>query len=75
MSGGPLYVSDGPGKHDVVLLKRVVLPDGGLLRCILPGRPTADCLFRDVMRDGKSLLKARLLPVYLVYFALNYSDK
>ena len=29
ISGGPLYVSDGPGKHDFSLLARVVLPDGG----------------------------------------------
>jgi raffinose synthase len=52
-----VYVSDRPGKHDFDLLKRVVLPDGSVLLCAQPGRPTADCLFSDVMRDGKSLLK------------------
>ena len=57
VSGGPVYVSDAPGVHDAELLKRLALPDGRVLRPALPGRPTADCLFRDVMRDGESLLK------------------
>jgi raffinose synthase len=58
VSGGPVYVSDRPGVHDFELLKRVVLPDGSVLLAAQPGRPTADCLFTDVMRDGRSLLKA-----------------
>ncbi|KAK9915311.1 hypothetical protein WJX75_007444 [Coccomyxa subellipsoidea] len=57
VSGGPVYVSDRPGVHDFELLKRVVLPDGSVLLAAQPGRPTADCLFTDVMRDGRSLLK------------------
>lgn len=52
-----MYVSDSPGQHDFGLLKKLVLPDGSVLRAQLPGRPTADCLFSDVLRDGKSLLK------------------
>lgn len=28
-----------------------------MLRCLLPGRPTADCLFLDVNGDGHSALK------------------
>lgn len=57
VSGGPVYVSDAPGKHSFDVLKQLVLPDGHILRCKLPGRPTRDCLFVDVLRDGKSLLK------------------
>jgi len=57
ISGGPLYVSDAPGKHDFALLKKMVLPDGSVLRARLPGRPTKDCLFSDPARDGVSLLK------------------
>ncbi|KAK9820373.1 hypothetical protein WJX72_009606 [[Myrmecia] bisecta] len=57
VSGGPLYVSDYPGEHDFDLLRRLVLPDGSILRALLPGRPTRDSLFCDVLRDGKSLLK------------------
>ena len=58
VSGGPLYVSDHPGAHDFALLRRLVLPDGSILRCRGgAGRPTLDCLFVDVMRDNKSLLK------------------
>ncbi|PON77066.1 Glycosyl hydrolase [Parasponia andersonii] len=57
LSGGPIYVSDAPGKHDFELLKKLVLPDGSVLRPLLPGRPTRDCLFSDPARDGISLLK------------------
>ncbi|XVF48047.1 hypothetical protein PTKIN_Ptkin03bG0159000 [Pterospermum kingtungense] len=57
ISGGPLYVSDAPGRHNFELLKKLVLPDGSILRARLPGRPTRDCLFTDPARDGVSLLK------------------
>ncbi|XP_038878259.1 probable galactinol--sucrose galactosyltransferase 6 isoform X2 [Benincasa hispida] len=57
ISGGPVYVSDAPGKHNFELLKKLVLPDGSVLRASLPGRPTRDCLFSDPARDGVSLLK------------------
>ncbi|KAL3623976.1 putative galactinol--sucrose galactosyltransferase 6 [Castilleja foliolosa] len=57
ISGGPVYVSDAPGKHNFDLLRKLVLPDGSILRASLPGRPTKDCLFTDPARDGVSLLK------------------
>ncbi|KAG9458067.1 hypothetical protein H6P81_002575 [Aristolochia fimbriata] len=57
ISGGPIYVSDAPGKHNFEVLKKLVLPDGSVLRARLPGRPTKDCLFTDPARDGVSLLK------------------
>ncbi|KAG8385956.1 hypothetical protein BUALT_Bualt03G0099100 [Buddleja alternifolia] len=57
LGGCAIYVSDKPGQHDFNLLKKLVLPDGSILRAKLPGRPTRDCLFTDPARDGKSLLK------------------
>ncbi|KAH7545458.1 hypothetical protein FEM48_Zijuj01G0096000 [Ziziphus jujuba var. spinosa] len=57
VGGCAIYVSDKPGQHDFNLLKKLVLPDGSILRAKLPGRPTRDCLFSDPTRDGKSLLK------------------
>lgn len=44
--------SDAPGKHNFDLLRKLVLPDGSILRARLPGRPTKDCLFSDPARDG-----------------------
>ena len=61
VSGAAVYVSDYPGQHDFGLLKKLVLPDGSVLRASLPGRPTADCLLRDVLRDGQSQLKVTRL--------------
>lgn len=52
-----LFYSDAPGKHNFDLLKKLVLPDGSVLRARFPGRPTKDCLFADPTRDGASLLK------------------
>jgi raffinose synthase len=57
VGGCPLYVSDAPGKHDPELLRKLVLPDGSVLRAKLPGRPTRDCLFEDVTADGLTPLK------------------
>ncbi|KAL7097060.1 hypothetical protein ACP275_10G119100 [Erythranthe tilingii] len=57
LSGGSVYVSDKPGKHNFDLLRKLVLPDGTILRARFPGRPTKDCLFSDPTRDGVSLLK------------------
>ncbi|PPD96795.1 hypothetical protein GOBAR_DD06201 [Gossypium barbadense] len=57
VGGCAIYVSDKPGQHDFNLLKKLVLPDGSVLRAKYPGRPTRDCLFSDPVRDGKSLLK------------------
>ncbi|KAI3811709.1 hypothetical protein L1987_21438 [Smallanthus sonchifolius] len=57
IGGCAIYVSDKPGNHNFDLLKKLVLPDGSVLRAQLPGRPTLDCLFVDPARDGISLLK------------------
>jgi hypothetical protein len=38
-------------------LKKMVLPDGTVLRARLPGRPTKDCLFANPMRDSVTLIK------------------
>ncbi|CAA3014984.1 Hypothetical predicted protein [Olea europaea subsp. europaea] len=40
-----MQFSDKPGNHNFELLKKLVLPDGLILRVQLPGRPTVDCLF------------------------------
>ncbi|XP_075664682.1 putative galactinol--sucrose galactosyltransferase 2 isoform X3 [Castanea sativa] len=57
VGGCGVYVSDKPGQHDFKVLKRLVLPNGLVLRAKYPGRPTRDCLFNDPVMDGKSLLK------------------
>ncbi|KAL1566900.1 galactinol--sucrose galactosyltransferase [Salvia divinorum] len=57
VGGCGVYVSDKPGKHDFEILKRLVLPDGAVLRAKYPGRPSRDCLFADPVMDGKSLMK------------------
>ncbi|KAK9117375.1 hypothetical protein Sjap_016322 [Stephania japonica] len=57
VGGCSVYVSDKPGIHDFDVLKRLVHPDGSALRARYAGRPTRDCLFKDPVMDGESLLK------------------
>ncbi|KAI8529106.1 hypothetical protein RHMOL_Rhmol12G0200300 [Rhododendron molle] len=57
IGGCAIYVSDKPGEHDFEILRKLVLPDGSILRAKYAGRPTRDCLFQDSVMDGKSLLK------------------
>ncbi|KAL6520223.1 putative galactinol--sucrose galactosyltransferase 5 [Orobanche minor] len=57
ISGGPIYVSDSVGEHNFDLLKRLVLPDGSILRCDYYALPTRDCLFEDPLHNGKTMLK------------------
>ncbi|KAK4394867.1 putative galactinol--sucrose galactosyltransferase 2 [Sesamum angolense] len=57
LGGCAVYVSDKPGMHDFKVLKKLVLPDGSVLRAKYAGRPTRDCLFVDTVMDRKSLLK------------------
>nr|XP_034920266.1 probable galactinol--sucrose galactosyltransferase 2 isoform X1 [Populus alba]XP_034920267.1 probable galactinol--sucrose galactosyltransferase 2 isoform X1 [Populus alba] len=52
IGGCAIYVSDKPGHHNFDLLRKLVLPDGSVLRAQLPGRPTRDSLFVDPARDG-----------------------
>lgn len=55
VSGGPVYVSDKPDGQDFDVLRKLVLPDGGVLRACGVGRPTRDCLFHDVTKEDMLL--------------------
>lgn len=45
--------SDKPGSHNFNFIKKLVLPDGSILRARYAGRPTRDCLFNNPVIDGK----------------------
>ncbi|CAM9946259.1 unnamed protein product, partial [Phaeothamnion confervicola] len=56
ISGGPVYISDRPGEHNVDILRRIVLDDGSILRPVSNALPTLDGLFSDPQRTPGSLL-------------------
>ncbi|PON85231.1 Glycosyl hydrolase [Trema orientale] len=58
LGGCAVYVSDKPGNQDFKILKKLVLPDGSVLRARYAGRPTRDCLFEDPVMDGKRYNKS-----------------
>ncbi|KAL1356403.1 hypothetical protein HN51_008422 [Arachis hypogaea] len=64
ISGGPIYISDTVGNHNFELLRKLVLPDGSILRCQHYALPTRDCLFSDPLHDGKTMLKIWNLNKY-----------
>ena len=51
ISGGPVYVTDLPGKQDFALLKRLCTSYGCVLRCEQPALPADDCIFTDPMAE------------------------
>ncbi|MCO5582945.1 hypothetical protein L7F22_036848 [Adiantum nelumboides] len=57
ISGGPISVNDEPHKHDIGILRKLVLPDGTILRCSSFALPTIDCLFHDPLQDEETVLK------------------
>lgn len=57
ISGGPICVNDKPGEHNLEILRKLVLPDGTILRCSNFALPTIDCLFHDPLQDEETVLK------------------
>jgi raffinose synthase len=55
ISGGPVYVTDEPGKQDFDLLRRLIDSRGRLLQCDRPALPTRDCLLVDCGCDEQLL--------------------
>jgi raffinose synthase len=51
LSGGPIYIGDAPGRHDLAILKRLALPDGRVFRADRPALPTRDCVFHNVSTE------------------------
>ena len=56
ISGGPVYISDVPGKHDAALLRRLCAGDGRALRCAQLDR---DDPTRILARTPRPLLRPR----------------
>jgi raffinose synthase len=46
IAGGPVYITDEPGKQNVEILKKLALNSGVILRTDQPSRPTLDCIFQ-----------------------------
>ena len=67
-----MYVSDVARGHDFDLLKKLVLPDGTILRCQHHTLPTHDYIFTDPSHDGITMLK--LWNLNKGYFFFNHGE-
>jgi raffinose synthase len=56
LSGGPVYVSDEPGRFDRDVLKQLVVAGGRVLRPDRPALPAPDLLFRDPLTEDVPLV-------------------
>ena len=46
MSGGPVYITDEPGKHNAALLRSLTFSDGKIIKAGEPGMPVEGSLFQ-----------------------------
>ncbi len=56
--GGPVYVSDEPGRFDEAVLRKLVVTDGLVLRPDTPALPPAEMLVRDPLTEEVPLIFA-----------------
>ena len=55
MSGGPIYLTDEPGREEVAILRPLADSTGRLYRLDAPGMVTRDLLYRDPSLGGGAL--------------------
>lgn len=55
ISGGPIYLSDEPGRQNFELIRKLCYDDGSAVRPESAALPAADCLLTDCSREGKPL--------------------
>jgi hypothetical protein len=62
ISGGPIYLSDLPGKIDAALVRRLCFEDGRLLRPLAPAVPTPESLFCNTYEGDAAYVVMAPLP-------------
>jgi hypothetical protein len=62
MSGGPVYLSDAPGKFELSNISPLCFEDGELLRPIAPAAPLPDSLFVDPFVEANPYRAIAPLP-------------
>jgi raffinose synthase len=74
MSNGPVYISDGPGRHNATLLKSITFSDGKVINADKPALPSEDCLFQ-LFESGKPFKVFSTYKNNGLLAAWNVSDK
>ncbi len=77
VSGGPIYVSDTAKRSNAPVLKPLCLYDGRILRCDVPGVPTADCLTMnpEEATDAFKIFSNTGDTYYVAAFDINKDNK
>lgn len=74
MSGGPIYMSDKLDRSIKEVIMPTVLSSGRIIRLSEPARPTADCLFEDAEKSGKTYKVFNRLDEYGVVASFNLDE-
>lgn len=75
-SGGPIYITDRDiSKTNVELLKRVILPNGEVVKVDFPALLTRDLLFSNILKENKSLKIASKVKGVPAISICNLKDK
>jgi len=77
ISGGPIYVSDIPGRQNFALLRKMSLSDGTVRLCDRPALPARDSIFRDCWNEPHLLKihnKSGALGVIGVFHCCRNAD-
>ena len=72
LSGGPVYLSDRPGKHDAEVLRPLCYADGRLIRTDAPLLPVEECLFQ--VQDARVFKAFTLSRGSGLVMAMNAAD-
>ena len=75
ISGGPIYLTDTPGKQNPDLIRALISKDGRILRSDIPAKPTEDCLFQ--VQDSspfKTFSQVRNTGLMAVFNAANADE-
>jgi raffinose synthase len=74
ISGGPVYTADAAGKEDFDLLRKLVLPDGGIPLCDSYALPCADSLYADPKESLIKVFNRNTRSAVVAVFNCHYGE-
>lgn len=72
ISGGPIYITDTPGKQNMEIISKLIYKNGTIIRSDQPAMPTEDCLFNVLeMKPLKVFSKSNSVGLLAIFNAAD----